>query len=79
MRSSGCSRPTDKRSILPGALDLALSRFLRKHDFITTQQEKFARGIYALISDEGVHPLMRPPEARPIPTRTTGTIMPSTR
>jgi transposase len=32
--------------------------FLRKHDFITSQQEKLARGIYALISDEGVHPLM---------------------
>lgn len=32
--------------------------FLRKHDYITGQQEKFARGIYALISDEGVHPLM---------------------
>ena len=32
--------------------------FLRKHDYVTVQQEKFARGIYALISDEGVHPLM---------------------
>ncbi|MGB6723573.1 MAG: hypothetical protein WBE72_22430 [Terracidiphilus sp.] len=32
--------------------------FLRKHGYITVQQEKFARGIYALISDEGVHPLM---------------------
>jgi hypothetical protein len=32
--------------------------FLRKHDYITVQQEKFARGIYALISDQGVHPLM---------------------
>jgi len=32
--------------------------FLRKNDYITAQQEKFARGIYALISDEGVHPLM---------------------
>jgi hypothetical protein len=35
--------------------------FLRKHDYITAQQEKFARGIYALISDEGVHPLMSEP------------------
>ena len=45
---------------IPGSThdwDTATS-FLRKHDFITTQQEKFARGIYALISDEGVHPLM---------------------
>ena len=32
--------------------------FLRKRDYITPQQEKFARGIYALISDQGVHPLM---------------------
>ncbi len=32
--------------------------FLRKRDYITAQQEKFARGIYSLISDEGVHPLM---------------------
>jgi hypothetical protein len=32
--------------------------FLRKHCYITVQQEKFGRGIYALISDEGVHPLM---------------------
>ncbi len=32
--------------------------FLRKHHYITMQQEKFARGIHALISDEGVHPLM---------------------
>jgi hypothetical protein len=32
--------------------------FLRKEGYITVQQEKFARGIYALISDEGVHPLM---------------------
>jgi hypothetical protein len=32
--------------------------FLRKHCYITVQQEKFARGIYALISDEGVHPLI---------------------
>jgi hypothetical protein len=32
--------------------------FLRKHEYMTVQQEKFARGIYALISDTGVHPLM---------------------
>jgi hypothetical protein len=32
--------------------------FLRKEGYITVQQEKFACGIYALISDEGVHPLM---------------------
>jgi hypothetical protein len=32
--------------------------FLRKHGYLTPQQEKLARGIYALISDEGVHPLL---------------------
>jgi len=28
--------------------------FLRKQDFMTTQQEKFARGLHGLLSDEGV-------------------------
>jgi hypothetical protein len=32
--------------------------FLRNHGYITDQQEKFARGVYTLISDAGVHPLM---------------------
>ncbi len=31
--------------------------FLKNHDVITPQQEKFARGLYALLSDEGVHPI----------------------
>lgn len=32
--------------------------FLRVHGYITIQQEKFAFGLYTLLSDEGVHPLM---------------------
>lgn len=32
--------------------------FLRNKGFLSPQQDKFARGIYALLSDEGVHPLM---------------------
>ena len=31
--------------------------FLRVHGYITIQQEKFAFGLYTLLSDEGVHPL----------------------
>lgn len=32
--------------------------FLRNDGFFTAQQDKFARGLYALLSDEGVHPLI---------------------
>jgi hypothetical protein len=32
--------------------------FLRNCGFLTEQQNKFARGLYALLSDEGVHPLI---------------------
>ncbi len=32
--------------------------FLRNSKFFTEQQDKFARGLYALLSDEGVHPLI---------------------
>src|SRR6266851_9656214 len=32
--------------------------FLKNSKFFTEQQEKFARGLYTLLSDEGVHPLM---------------------
>lgn len=32
--------------------------FLKNHSVITQQQDKFARGLYALLSDEGVHPVM---------------------
>lgn len=32
--------------------------FFRNNSFFTEQQEKFARGLYALLSDEGVHPLI---------------------
>lgn len=32
--------------------------FLRNSKFFTEQQAKFARGLYALLSDEGVHPLI---------------------
>ncbi len=32
--------------------------FFKNTKFFTTQQEKFARGLYTLLSDEGVHPLI---------------------
>lgn len=32
--------------------------FLKSRNIITQQQEKLARGLYALLSDEGVHPVM---------------------
>jgi len=32
--------------------------FLRNNAFFTPQQDKFARGLYTLLSDEGVHPLI---------------------
>jgi hypothetical protein len=32
--------------------------FLRNSTFLSPQQEKFARGLYTLLSDEGVHPLI---------------------
>jgi hypothetical protein len=32
--------------------------FLKNKSFLSEQQDKFARGIYALLSDEGVHPLI---------------------
>jgi len=32
--------------------------FLKNKSFLSPQQDKFARGIYALLSDEGVHPLI---------------------
>jgi len=32
--------------------------FLKNRSFLSEQQDKFARGIYALLSDEGVHPLI---------------------
>ena len=32
--------------------------FLKNQSIITPQQEKFARGLYTLLSDEGVHPLI---------------------
>jgi len=32
--------------------------FLKNKAFLSSQLEKFARGIYALLSDEGVHPLI---------------------
>ena len=32
--------------------------FLKNSKFFTEQQEKFARGLYTLLSDEGVHPLI---------------------
>lgn len=32
--------------------------FLKNSNFFTAQQEKFARGLYTLLSDEGVHPLI---------------------
>lgn len=32
--------------------------FLKNQRFLSPQQDKFARGIYALLSDEGVHPLI---------------------
>jgi hypothetical protein len=32
--------------------------FLKNNGFFTQQQDKFARGLYALLSDEGVHPLI---------------------
>jgi hypothetical protein len=32
--------------------------FLKNNSFLTTKQEKFARGLYTLLSDEGVHPLI---------------------
>ena len=31
--------------------------FMKNRKFISPQQDKFARGTYALLSDEGVHPL----------------------
>jgi len=32
--------------------------FLKNNSFLSMQQDKFARGLYALLSDEGVHPLI---------------------
>ena len=32
--------------------------FLTTNNFLTSQQEKLARGLHALVSDEGVHPLI---------------------
>jgi hypothetical protein len=32
--------------------------FLKNDGFLTIQQDKFARGLYMLLSDEGVHPLI---------------------
>jgi hypothetical protein len=32
--------------------------FLKNRSFLTEPQEKFARGLYTLLSDEGVHPLI---------------------
>jgi hypothetical protein len=32
--------------------------FLKNIGFLTEQQDKFARGLHALLSDEGVHPLI---------------------
>ena len=32
--------------------------FLKNKSFLSPQQDKFARGLYALLSDEGVHPLI---------------------
>ena len=32
--------------------------FLKNKGFFTEQQDKFARGLYTLLSDEGVHPLI---------------------
>jgi hypothetical protein len=32
--------------------------FLKNNGFFTLQQDKFARGLYTLLSDEGVHPLI---------------------
>lgn len=32
--------------------------FLKNKSFLSMQQEKFARGLYTLLSDEGVHPLI---------------------
>lgn len=32
--------------------------FLKNKSFLSAQQDKFARGLYALLSDEGVHPLI---------------------
>ncbi|MBZ5574631.1 MAG: hypothetical protein LAO09_22475, partial [Acidobacteriia bacterium] len=34
--------------------------FLKNKSFLSEQQDKFARGIYALLSDEGVHPDLPP-------------------
>lgn len=33
-------------------------QLLRSQDYMTDQQDKFARGLFTLLSDEGVHPLM---------------------
>jgi hypothetical protein len=32
--------------------------FPRNYKFFTEQQDKFAHGLYSLLSDEGVHPLI---------------------
>ncbi len=32
--------------------------FLKNKEFLTPQQDKLARGLYAVLSDEGVHPLI---------------------
>ena len=32
--------------------------FLKNQSFLSLQQDKFARGLYTLLSDEGVHPLI---------------------
>jgi hypothetical protein len=31
--------------------------FLKKESFLSLQQDKLARGLYALLSDEGIQPL----------------------
>lgn len=35
-----------------------VTTFLKNHGFLSMQQDKFARGLYMLLSDEGVHPLI---------------------
>jgi hypothetical protein len=46
----------DNKTIID-AWDPAMT-FLKNDGFLTPQQDKFARGLYTLLSDEGVHPLI---------------------
>ncbi|WP_348264881.1 hypothetical protein P8935_10165 [Telmatobacter sp. DSM 110680] len=56
---------TDSAATIAGTMQTTVAdewnpstQFLRNNRIITEQQDKLARGLYAVLSDEGVHPVM---------------------